>query len=94
MIDRTTPDQPAVWRRIEDGAPQDGTSVLLSGGSFYCEWLDRDVRTPVVASWANHGWLICGTEAGFVCVFYEMPQYWLPLDALPPPPGEGDGGGE
>ena len=88
-----TPDQPAVWRRIEDGAPKDGTRVFL---------LSRGDTEPVIGSWCvaadpykfegwSTGWeTVGGYDAGYA--YIGTPDYWLPLDALPPPPGEGDGG--
>lgn len=89
-----TPDQPAVWRPIATG-PKDGTRVFL---------LSRGDAEPVIGSWCvaaapykfegwSTGWeTVGGYDAGYA--YIGTPDYWLPLDALPPPPGEGDGGGD
>ena len=81
MIDPTTPDQPAVWRPIAT-CPRDGTVILL-----YEMWPGDDHPDIWTDCWSQEfGWWDCAPDSD--------PQYWLPLDALPPPPGEGDGGGD
>lgn len=71
------------WLPIKDMPEEmkDGRRVLLAGGYFFCEALERRVTDPVSCQWWEGDWLIAGTEGGYVCVFYSGPTHFAEINA-------------
>lgn len=101
MGEPITTGQPAVWRRIEDGAPRDGTRIIIRDtekvvaivrwdSEFSSSWSDETDDLEHTGAWTDDTVASWGYEERNTVT----PVWWLPLDALPPPPGEGDGGGD
>lgn len=92
----TTPDQPAVWRDISS-APKDGTRIWAVMRMDLDPRIEawRGVQIPLrhegrTSSGYDLGWSVAA-PLGFGGIPDRWIAGWMPL---PPPPGEGDGGGD